>query len=217
MSETDSFIEEVTEEVRRDRLFAFFRKYGWIPVLIVVLIVGGAAYQEWSKQKQAAASQAFGDELLAAQSINDPAAQAKAMDAIKADGGRLAIVKFIEASAAVKAGDTKAALAALDAVVADATLPQRYRELAALKRVIVAGTTMPVDARTTALTALAAAGHPYRPLAMEQLALIAVEKGDTAGAIKQFKAILQEPQLTAGLRKRATQMIVALGGDPAAS
>ena len=30
MSNPDSFIEEVTEEVRRDKLFALFRKYGWI-------------------------------------------------------------------------------------------------------------------------------------------------------------------------------------------
>ena len=29
MSDTDSFIDEVTEEVRRDALFAQFRRYGW--------------------------------------------------------------------------------------------------------------------------------------------------------------------------------------------
>ena len=36
MSNPDSFIDEVTEEVRRDRLFAMFRKYGWIGVAIVL-------------------------------------------------------------------------------------------------------------------------------------------------------------------------------------
>ena len=44
MSETDSFIDEVTEEVRRDKLFALFRKYGWIGIAAVLLIVGGAAW-----------------------------------------------------------------------------------------------------------------------------------------------------------------------------
>ena len=39
MSNPESFIEEVTEEVRRDRLFAAFRKYGWIGVLLVLLTV----------------------------------------------------------------------------------------------------------------------------------------------------------------------------------
>lgn len=47
MSNPDSFIDEVTDEVRRDRLFATFRKYGWIGGLLVALIVGGAAYNEW--------------------------------------------------------------------------------------------------------------------------------------------------------------------------
>ena len=49
MSNPASFIDEVTEEVRRDRLFAAFRKYGWIGLLLVILVVGGAAYNEWSK------------------------------------------------------------------------------------------------------------------------------------------------------------------------
>ena len=37
LSNHDSFIDEVTEEVRRDRLFAAFRKYGWIGVLLVAV------------------------------------------------------------------------------------------------------------------------------------------------------------------------------------
>ena len=47
MSDTDSFIEEVSEEVRRDKLFATMRKYGWIAVLIVLLLVGGTVYREF--------------------------------------------------------------------------------------------------------------------------------------------------------------------------
>ena len=44
MSDTYSFIDEVTEEVRRDRLFGYFRRYGWIPAVIIVALVGGTAY-----------------------------------------------------------------------------------------------------------------------------------------------------------------------------
>ena len=44
MSDTDSFIDEVSEEVRRDRLFVLMRKWGWIPILLVVLLVGGATF-----------------------------------------------------------------------------------------------------------------------------------------------------------------------------
>ena len=49
MSDTDSFIEEVSEEVRRDRLYNFFRKYAWVGVLVVLTIVGGTAFLEYQK------------------------------------------------------------------------------------------------------------------------------------------------------------------------
>ncbi len=49
MSDTDSFIDEVSEEVRRDRLYATFRRYGWIAILAVLLLVAGATWNEWRK------------------------------------------------------------------------------------------------------------------------------------------------------------------------
>ena len=56
MSDTDSFIDEVTEEVRRDRLFGLMKRYGWIAALAVLLIVGGAAWNEWRKAQDRAAA-----------------------------------------------------------------------------------------------------------------------------------------------------------------
>jgi len=64
MSDTNSFIDEVTEEVRRDRLFGYFRRYGWIPAVIIVALVGGTAYNEWSKAQLSQVAQARGDALL---------------------------------------------------------------------------------------------------------------------------------------------------------
>jgi hypothetical protein len=69
MSNTDSFIDEVTEEVRRDRLFGYFRRYGWIPAVVIVALVGGTAYNEWSKAQVAQVAQARGDALLDAWSL----------------------------------------------------------------------------------------------------------------------------------------------------
>lgn len=217
MSDTDSFIEEVTEEVRRDQLFTMFRKYGWIAILAVLLLVGGAAWKEWQAARERAAAEAFGDSVLAAQDANDAAARAKALSAVKAKGGQAAVVDLLAASAAQDAGDSKAALAKLDAIAADDTLPVAYRDLAVLKKVLIAGDQMTPDARKAALEPLSQPGRPYRPLALEQIALLAVAAGDGKSAIDQFNEILQESDVTPGLRRRATQMIVALGGTPKAS
>jgi fermentation-respiration switch protein FrsA (DUF1100 family) len=54
VSDTDSFIDEVTEEVRRDRLFGLMKRYGWIAALAVLLIVGGADHQVIDLNDQAA-------------------------------------------------------------------------------------------------------------------------------------------------------------------
>ena len=54
MSQNESFIDEVSEELRRDRLFALFRRWAWLGILIVVVAVGGAAWNEWRKARAAA-------------------------------------------------------------------------------------------------------------------------------------------------------------------
>ncbi len=81
MANTDSFINEVTEEVRRDRLFAVLRRWGWLAVVLVLLIVGGAAWNEWRKAEARAEAEARGDALLAALEANDPSGMLAALAA----------------------------------------------------------------------------------------------------------------------------------------
>jgi hypothetical protein len=217
VSNPESFIEEVTEEVRRDRLFAIFRKYGWIAILAVVLIVGGAAFTEWQKASRAAQAKAFGDTLLTALDENSPEARRKALaDAAGAangnpDGG--AIQKLLLASD--PAGDKAGSLAALDAVASDPAISQTYRDLAVLRRVILAAADMDVSARRAALDPLAIPGRPFRTLALEQLAYLSVEAGETEAAITQLRALSNDQEAPTGLRQRASQMIEALGGQTA--
>lgn len=211
MSSPESFIDEVTEEVRRDRLFAMFRKYGWIGVLLVLLTVGGAAYSEWQKATKRAEAQAFGDAVLGALEAETPEARRTALAAVPATGDRAAIVQMLLASD--PAEDKTAALAALEKVAADATLPVAYRDLAALRRVVLAGATLPVADRRVLLEPIAVPGRPFRTLALEQMAYLLVEEAKTAEAITALQALTQDQEAPQGLRQRATQMIVALGGE----
>lgn len=218
MSNTDSFVDEVTDEVRRDRLFAMFRKYGWIGVVVVLLIVGGAAWTEWQKSAAAARGQAFGDAALAALEKTDPAERAAALAAIPADKDQRAIQALLLAGS--PEGDTAARLAALDALIADATEPQVYRDLAVLRRVGVAGTAQPLAERRAALQGVAVPGRPFRTLAEEQLAYLLIEEGKTDEALTAMTALIQDQESPAGLRQRLASVITALGGtvpDPSAT
>jgi hypothetical protein len=213
VSNPESFINEVTEEVRRDKLFGYFRRYGWIGIVAVLLIVGAAAYREYQIAAKLAESKAFGDALLDALDQDDAAARSTALAAVQAPGQRQALLNLLQSTDPET--DKAATLAALTAVADDATLPASYRDLAVLRRVIVAGSDLPAADRRALLDPIAAPGRPYRPLALEQLALLSVETGETAAAITALEALRQDQEATPGLRRRVEQVIVALGGKPA--
>lgn len=215
MSNPDSFVNEVTEEVRRDRLFGLFKKYGWIGVLLVLLLVGGAAVNEWRKAQARAEAEAFGDAVVAALEIDDRAARAEALAGMDADGGRAAVLRLLTAAEAVNAGEPDVALAALAELEADADLPDSYRQLAALKRVIIGGSEIAMEERERVLSRLAQPGEAYRPLAMEQLALLRIENGEHETALGILEDLVTDSEATSGLRRRASQLMVVLGGDPA--
>ena len=216
MSNPDSFIDEVTEAVRRDRLFAMFRRYGWIGAVLVLGVVGGSAWIEWSKARATARAEAFGDAVLDATDIGAPEDRAAALAAIAADGGQLALRALLIASdASAEAGaDKTAALAALDGLAADASQPQVYRDLAVLRRVMLAGADMAAADRRAALETITAPGRAFRTLAEEQLAYILIEEGQTDAAIAALAALMQDQEAPSGLRGRAGQVITALGGTP---
>ena len=135
-------------------------------------------------------------------------------EGIAADGSQVAIKALMLASDPVQ--DKAASLAALDALIADAAQPQLYRDLATLRRVIAAGSDMPLAERRTALEGISAPGRAFRTLASEQLAYLMIEDGKPADAITALSALMQDQEAPAGLRARAGQMITALGGTPPA-
>lgn len=212
MSDTDSFIEEVTEEVRRDKLFAVMRKWGWLVALIIVGLVGGAAYNEWSKARAQAQAQAFGDAVLAA--VSGDANPTLLEELPTADENQELVKTLLLASSGAADGDDRAAAAtALQALAETDGLPSLYRQLALLKAQMAGGTGD--GARDTRiLEELATPGNPFRVLAMEQQALRQIEAGNTAGAIEVLEQLLEEAGATDALRRRALQVIVALGGSP---
>ena len=216
MSDTDSFIEEVTEEVRRDRLFGLFRKYGWIGIAAVLLIVGGTAWNEWTKAQERAKAQAAGDAIVAALEADAPEARIAALADVK-DGdftpGAKAMVALLKASEQTAQGDQAAAQQALDAIASDGALPEIYRQIAALKSASMAGD-LSADERRQRLQAMAAPGQALRMLATEQLALIDIETGAGDAAVERLQALVLDAEATPGLRQRATQLIIALGAEP---
>ncbi len=212
MSNPDSFINEVTEDLRRDRMIGYLRRYGWIAVLAVVLIVGGTAWNEWRKASDRASAEAFGDAVLAALENDAPADRVRALAQIETTGAQAGLVQLLSAGELLET-DRAAALAALQAAAADTALSDAYRQLAALKRVIAAGADLPLSEREEVLARLAQPGQPMRPLALEQSALLQLEQGNRETAIEILTDLLSQSGVSDALRRRVTQLLVALGVD----
>lgn len=214
MSDTDGFIEEVTEEVRKDQLFGYFKKYGWIAGAVIVLAVGGAAYSEWSKSKAASVAQARGDAIASALAKENPADQIAALDELSADAGAsFAILALQKAALQVENDQKEAALTTLDSLAASDTVETIYRDMAMFKALMLRGKDAEPAARMAALDQLAIPGNPFRPLALEQMAVAKLDADDTAGAIELLQGLLEESEVSAGIQQRATQLLVSLGGE----
>lgn len=209
MANTDSFIDEVSEEVRRDRLYALMRRWGWVPILVVIAIVGGAAYLEWQGAQQRSQSEAFGDALLTALDADDTEARIAALEAVEVPSSEAGIILALLTAAEAANGEDRVAAAAMLRAAADAPdLPRRYVDLARLKAEML-DPAPEAEARAT-LEALAAPGAPYSGLAEEQLALMEVRAGDLDAGLDRLRAIERSAVATAGLQQRAAQLIVAL-------
>jgi len=216
VSDTDSFIEEVTEEVKRDKLFAMIRRYGWIAVAAILLIVGGAAYNEYTKAQNVAAAQASGDAILSALQAGEGSSDSTLADVRTPAPQAQIVADMLLGAEQVGSGDSAAAAATFDAIAqAGGDTPAIYRDIAAFKSVLANSDNLTVEERRTALQSLANPGSPLALLAEEQLALTDIEMGNSSAAIDRLNAIIEDASATAGLRRRATQLIVALGGTPA--
>lgn len=210
-----NFIEEVDEEVRRDRLEKAWKRWSPYAIGLVVLLLAGVAGQQvwknWQTEKAAAAGAAFTAALNQAQA-GKPADAAQAFAAMAAgkDGYAL-LARFQQGAMLIEAKDVPAAIAAYDAIAADSGIAQRFRDLANYLAAFHGFDTLDADGMRRHLAAIAA-DSPWYANARELLALAELKAGNRDGARQQLTALADDPLVPAGLRGRAAELLAALGG-----
>ena len=215
MSNPDSFLDEVAEAVRQDRFYHFARRYGWILVLLIVLVVGGVGYWDWQRERTASAAEAFGDALMAASASQDAGVRALQLSELAATGDQAAVRDLLAAGDLVQTDSQKAAdllRALIDTEAASAI----YRDIARLKLVQMADNRLTTDQRLEILAPLTPAGQPFRLTALELRAMVYIEQRETGKAMDDLRVLFNDAESSAGQKQRARQMIIALGGDPEA-
>lgn len=208
MSETDSFIAEVTEDVRRDRLFGLFRRFGWIPAALIVIIVSGTAYNEWSKSKADKLAQVRGDALLAAMDTVDEVARASALNEIASQDSENIVAQMLAAG-----GKDENSINFLNAVIINTDQPEYIRDLAKLKLTMIPGA-QTKEQKLKTLDILSQPGGIYRNAAVEILVAFELELGNPNKAIEFLKSHIQDAGASRAQVQRMAELLVALGSEP---
>ena len=219
--------DEVSEDLRAERAQALLRRYGVLLVVLAVLVVAGVSgwqFWRWRTQEQAAATgQAYmaaardagGAPAGASDAAKDGAAAAFAAVAAKAPEGYRTLARLREAGLRATGGDLPGALGLWNQVSADTAADPLLRGLADLQWVqhqVDTGEPAAVEGR---LAPLLAPGNPWRPLALESEAWLALRTGQDARARDILKGLRTDAAVPDGVRSRANGLLTRLGELPA--
>jgi hypothetical protein len=215
-AQNEALIREIDDAVRQDDVRHFWRRYGVL--LAVVIVLGLAAFggylvwQDQKRQKSVENAARFSQVLagLAADKVDEPALA----ELSKAEQpGYKAAALLTRAGIESAKGDQKAAIAALGAIAGDASLPQPYRDLALIRKTALEFDSLPPQTVIYRLKPMAEAGNPWFGSAAEMsaLAYLKLGKPDLAGAL--FAAMAGDPGVPRTLQTRAVQMASLLGVD----
>ncbi len=203
----DSLLREVEEELRREQMQKLWARYnGLIIGLALAIIAGVGGYKYWEWQRISAA-EAAGTEYTQALRLND---EKKGEDAIKAfekiasggPEGFASLARLQIAGADAKAGKTKEALAAYEALGNDARADRLLKSFAQLQAASLRLADADFTELQNRLTPLVAEGQPFRTSAQELLGLAALKDGKYDEARKQLEPLLIDPAATPAIQER---------------
>lgn len=206
MSE-DSFLREVEEELRSDKLKAFWRRFAPFiiggAVLIVLLVAANEVWRWWRASTAADASDTY---YVAAElaSNGDVEGAEAAFAELAASGpdGYATLARFQQAALLAEQGDIEAAIAAYDALAAGLDR-QRLRELAYVLGAYLAVDHLDIAAVEQRVGGLTGEESPMRNNAREALGLAHYKAGNIDEARANFEAIAADPAAGQDMQLRA--------------
>ncbi len=216
LREQEQFFDEVSEELKQDRYADIWRKYGrYFVALGVVAVLAVAGYQYWQseqrKGREAASERFAAAAALAAEGKAKEAATAFTSVAQGDAKGYAAMARLQQAAQLIKAGDRPAALLALEQLANDGGVDPMFRDVAVIHWAYAGLDDADPAKMTERLKPLAAAGKPWRHLALELTALYAERAGRRADALQILTGLEKDDQAPEGVRSRARELIAILG------
>jgi hypothetical protein len=212
----ETFVREVDEELQRDQLITFWKRWGrWLIGGLLAVMIGWGGWLYWNNRNNQAAG-VEGEKLtgvienLSANKIDATTGDLAALAKSDAKGTRAAAM-LTQAAVALTKKDDKFAVATYAKVAADTSLSQPWRDLALVRQTIVEFDTMKPEAVVARLKPLAVPGNAWFGTAGELSALAYAKMGKGDLASKMFADIAKDESVPESIRARAEAMASSLG------
>jgi hypothetical protein len=209
VSENESFIAEVTEEVRRDKLYLLLKRYGWIPVILIITVILASIFIEIRNNAKVIEAENFGD-FLASSLSGDMEVKAILSNDISTTPKSL-IALLLEAKILENKLEYQTAIAAYETVLSREEIPTSLRDFVKFKLVLLVKDD-PMRIKKLIGDLINPDGS-FHLLALEQKVLIEISEKRWNEAVANLNLILADPEVSQGMITRATQIKKAIRLD----
>ncbi len=215
---TETFVREVGENLRRDRLRDFGKKYaGWLIAAVVLFLGVSGGWIYWQDYRTKQSEQAV-DQLaqiytaLGKGQVQNAPARLDVLAKDRSEGVR-ASAMFGRAVVAIQQDNTKLAIEKFREIAADKSLPASFRDLALIRQTALEFDSLKPEQVITRLEPLAKPDSPWFGSAGELTAMALIKQGKNAEAGRLFAAIAKNEEVPGSVRARSVQIASSLGVD----
>ena len=211
MSENESFIDEVTEEVRRDKLFLLLKRYGWVPVTLIIAVILTSIFIEIRNNAKVIDAENLGD-LLSSSLSGDMVVKSILSDDISiSQTPKSLTILLLEAKLLENKFEYQAAISAYEKILNLEEISNSLRDFVKFKLVLLLKDD-PIRVKTL-LADLINPDSSFHLLALEQKVLIEIGEKRWNEAISNLNLLLADPEASQGMISRATQIKKAIRLD----
>jgi hypothetical protein len=217
-SPIDHLIDEVDEDLRKDRALALARRYGpYLVALalgIVIAVAGVIAWRHYEAAHEMERSAVYA-QALDAINRGDTAESQRLLGEVTAAApasGYVILARFQDAAMKAHGGDVAGAAAIYDSIAKDTRVDPLFRDLGVVLYGLSSLDTGDPAALAARLKPLADGNGPWRYTAMEVSGYLALRADDKDRARDLFSRIANDPRAPQEARSRAAAMASTLGG-----
>ena len=219
---TETFVREVDENLRRDRMRDFAKEYGgWLIAAVVLFLAASGGFIYWQQYKQQRSEHQVEQlaEVFKTIGSGDTATASKQLDDLSQSGskGVRATALFTRGAVAIQQNNVKLAIAKYREIAGDDGLPKAYRDAALIRQTALEFDQLQPQEVIARLQPLAQRGNPWFGTAGEMTAMALIKQGKNKEAGQLFAAIARDTSVPESLRSRAVQIAGTLGADASAA